>query len=272
MGLASLAIGIVTFDNAPQQLQQLARSIELAASRLDDASVAVFIVDNGAPTSFSTLGETERLPTGGNVGFARGMNALLEAAFMRPEVERFLCLNPDAVLHREALREMVAASRREPMALIEGRQFPEEHPKVYDPVTHETPWGSGACLLLPRAVYERVGGFDPAYFLYCEDVDLSWRARAAGCAVRFAPRAMVGHKVIGRGEDRLRDRHLLLSARLLGHSWGGAVLRRWAEHELVARGHVPDRAALSPLAPCKTRRGAGVADFGHLLTFAKARW
>src|SRR3546814_11373930 len=39
---------------------------------------------------------------------------------------------------------------------------------------------SGACMYLPRALFERVGGFDEGYFLHCEDLDLCRRVRDAG--------------------------------------------------------------------------------------------
>jgi len=52
--------------------------------------------------------------------------------------------------------------------------------KSYD---HETPrdvdWVSGAALMMRRTLYEQIGAFDDDYFMYCEDVDLCWRANHA---------------------------------------------------------------------------------------------
>lgn len=45
---------------------------------------------------------------------------------------------------------------------------------------------SGACLYVPRAVFDAVGGFDEGYFLHCEDLDLCARVREAGHCVGFA--------------------------------------------------------------------------------------
>ncbi|MGA8277042.1 MAG: glycosyltransferase family 2 protein [Rhodanobacteraceae bacterium] len=45
---------------------------------------------------------------------------------------------------------------------------------------------SGACLCLPREAFERLCGFDQAYFLHCEDLDLCRRARDSGARVAIA--------------------------------------------------------------------------------------
>ncbi len=54
-------------------------------------------------------------------------------------------------------------------------------------------WLSGSCMLLRRAAFEAVGGFDPAYFMYCEDMDLCRRLGEAGWQNVYAPDAVVTH-------------------------------------------------------------------------------
>ncbi|MGH9150440.1 MAG: glycosyltransferase family 2 protein [Acidimicrobiales bacterium] len=54
-------------------------------------------------------------------------------------------------------------------------------------------WVSGACFLARRRAWEAVGGFDPAYFMYAEDVDLCWRSHRAGWGVAYEPAAVVVH-------------------------------------------------------------------------------
>jgi N-acetylglucosaminyl-diphospho-decaprenol L-rhamnosyltransferase len=52
---------------------------------------------------------------------------------------------------------------------------------------------SGACMTLPRAAFQRIGGFDEAYFLHAEDLDLCRRARDADFRVAIAPAIRVIH-------------------------------------------------------------------------------
>jgi len=63
--------------------------------------------------------------------------------------------------------------------------------------------GSGACLLVRRTAWDRVRGFDPAYFMYGEDLDLCWRLRAAGYTVWYAPQARVLHRKGGSSRQRV---------------------------------------------------------------------
>jgi GT2 family glycosyltransferase len=56
-------------------------------------------------------------------------------------------------------------------------------------------WVSGACMLVRRAAFDEVGGFDARYFLYWEDADLCRRLRARGHEIRYVPAATAVHRV-----------------------------------------------------------------------------
>ena len=158
-----------------------------------------------------------------NVGFGRAVNQ----AFEQVSDRYALALNPDAKLHPDCLRTLAAAAlNSEPQGFSqwEARQFPYEHPKDYDLITHETEWVSGACFLVRTSDFRSINGFDPAFFLYCEDVDLSWRLRLAGKRLMYVPKAVVYHKeaVSPLAMGFKSDIFLSVSPWLLTHKYGNA--------------------------------------------------
>lgn len=93
----------------------------------------------------------------------------------------------------------------------------------------EVAWLSGCALALRRAAVDAVGGFDPGYFLYVEDLELGERLRAAGWRLRFEPSARVIHRA-GASTSRRRGRALVAHARSLERYQAArldAPLRRW---------------------------------------------
>ena len=66
-------------------------------------------------------------------------------------------------------------------------------PDVHAPV--DVDWVSGCAFAVRRSDFDAVGGFDPGYRLFVEDVDLCDRLRARGRRIRFVPDARVEHRV-----------------------------------------------------------------------------
>ncbi|HEX2028322.1 MAG TPA: glycosyltransferase family 2 protein [Nitriliruptorales bacterium] len=88
----------------------------------------------------------------------------------------------------------------------------------------EVDWLSGCALALRREAFEDVGGFDPGYFMFVEDVDLGYRLRRAGWRVRFAPAAEVVHAV-GASTRRRRVWMVVEHARSLDRFYARAYGR-----------------------------------------------
>ncbi len=125
-----------------------------------------------------------------NHGFAEGINLLSEQV----EGDFFFVLNSDARPHPDCFERLLNRVRAdEKIALVEARQFPEAHPKAYDPGSGETTWCSGALVLVRKRAFDHVGRFDTKFFMYCEDIDLGWRLWLSGWKCVFEPRAVVDH-------------------------------------------------------------------------------
>lgn len=125
-----------------------------------------------------------------NHGFAEGVNLLSEQV----EGDFFFVLNSDARPHADSFDRLLDRARADgEVALVEARQAPEPHPKAYDPGSGETTWCSGALMLVRKRAFDEVGRFDKKFFMYCEDIDLSWRLWLSGWKCVFDPGAVVDH-------------------------------------------------------------------------------
>lgn len=186
--------------NSEKWIRPLLSSWEKEESR---GSVNLIIVDNGSTdktvdileeirrekgdsfASFCVISEKENHGFGlaNNIGAAHGTGSLI------------CFFNVDTEIQEGTLSRLFQYIDQSPSqaALWELRQFPFEHPKYYDPVTLETSWCSGAAFVIRRKVFEEIGGFDPHFFMYAEDVDLSWRARAAGYKIIYCPGILIRH-------------------------------------------------------------------------------
>ena len=69
---------------------------------------------------------------------------------------------------------------------------------------HEMDAGTGACLMLRTAALDRVGFFDPRYFMFGEDIDLCYRLRLGGWKVFYLPTASATHHVNPAASEQQR--------------------------------------------------------------------
>ncbi|MBM7115641.1 glycosyltransferase family 2 protein [Archangium primigenium] len=270
-----LSIGVVLYRNSRRQLQQLLCSVELNRAAAGCPPFVLDFIDNSPDASLEAV-VRELAPqagyshSGSNLGFGAGHNVLMARAFQDADVGYYLCVNPDSVLHPDCLAELVAEVQRQRRpGLVEALQFPDEHPKVYDRQTHLTPWCSGCVLLITRELHAAVGGFDENFFMYCEDVDLSWRARANRFSISMAPKALA-HHYVGNRPDSLNGRLMLLkSGSYLAHKYGNEPMHRAWVNEYLKSGGEP---FMTPSTPAPTAEMMKVADFAHLFHMAEVRW
>ena len=221
--LAPVSAVIVNYDAGAHLLRCVA---SLRAAGVGE----VVVVDNGshdgsAEAAVAADPGVRLVPTGANLGYGSAANRGAVVA----GGEALLVLNPDVVVAPDAPARLFAALSVAPRRGVVGPRIdtpagarypsPRTFPALGDALGHAfvglvfpanrwsrrykrldaepaagpVDWVSGACLLARRACFEALGGFDEAYFMYAEDVDLCWRAWRAGFEVAYEPAARVAH-------------------------------------------------------------------------------
>ena len=147
-----------------------------------------------------------------NLGFGAACNIGARRASERG-CDAVLFLNPDASITSDSIYELREFSRENPTAIVsplildaakrtwfEGGVLD----RVRGVARHATSaevgladWLTGACLWVPISALDALGGFSEKYFLYWEDVDLTWRHRESGGALLVHRGAKAQHDAGG---------------------------------------------------------------------------
>ncbi|UXN66769.1 glycosyltransferase family 2 protein (plasmid) [Phyllobacterium sp. A18/5-2] len=164
---------------------------------------------------------------GANLGSAGGHNKLAASATS----DFLLVQNPDVVPSPRLLENLISRFVDKSVGLVEAKQLPIEHPKEYDETTGDTSWASTASALVHRDTFERLNGFDDdTFFLYCDDVDFSWRVREVGLRVVYQPSAVVFHDkrltMDGTWQTNASERYYSAEAALL-------LTYKWSRQDLT---------------------------------------
>jgi N-acetylglucosaminyl-diphospho-decaprenol L-rhamnosyltransferase len=222
-GGPSLSVLVVTYDSGEAVLETL----RAAGGQLRPGDELV-VVDNAsrdgtAERIASALPEARVIRAERNLGFAEGANR----AAARARGELLLLLNPDAVPQPGTLEAMRAGSARwdvwqglvvlpdgtvntaggelHPLGFAWAGRYGEAAAPIAAAGPREVAFASGACLAVARALWQQLGGFSPDFFMYCEDVDLSLRARLCGGRVGVQPDAVfVHHYEFDKGAEKWR--------------------------------------------------------------------
>lgn len=275
----SVAVGIILYKNDATEVRRCLDGLKAQAGK--HLVRQVLIRDQGGGEALNHVrawiednpGELPiSLTEGENVGFGRGHNEIFRG--VASEAMSYLCLNPDGVMHPDCLMGMVKlAEKNNWRGIFEAQQEPVMHPKTYDPQSGVTSWCSGACLMIPAAIYRTTGGYDDDFFLYCEDVDLSWRVKAAGYDCFLCSDAFFFHYAMDRSA---REAGIWRSACILAHKWRAARFKEHAfntlaslidvsRQDLIAEVEALDRRTLQDVYKARP-------DFSHGLTFALPMW
>lgn len=265
-GAGRVAAVVVSY-NAERYLRICLES--LASEGIKD----VLVVDNGSVDQSRRVVEASGAQwreTGVNLGYGRAANA---GAASLPSAPFVMICNSDLRICPGATAALAAALDADPgLGLVgpriedpDGTLYPSARtfPDMVDAMGHglfglvaprnrwtrryrlldwdhaeaaHVEWVSGACFMARREAWDEVGGFDPAYFMYMEDVDLCWRLGQAGWKVGYEPSAVVVHSQ-GVSTDRRPYRMLAAHHRSMWRfAWRTTKGGRRAVLPLVAAG------------------------------------
>lgn len=192
----------------------------------------IIVVDNastdGSTEALSKIKDIHLINNLTNLGFCGGNNIGIKEALKRG-VSHVLILNNDVIVKEDFLSSLlkikfdIASPKIYFAAGFEfhkGRYKKEDLGKVIWYAGSKIDWqniigvhvgvdevdrgqfkkscqidlATGACMLVKRAVFEKIGYFDEKYFLYLEDMDFCVRAKKAGFKIFFQPQAVIWHK------------------------------------------------------------------------------
>jgi N-acetylglucosaminyl-diphospho-decaprenol L-rhamnosyltransferase len=227
---------IVTYNSEPH----IARCIQSLLAQ-EGVEIEVLVVDNASQDG--TVSEVQRfgdrvhlIRSQRNLGFGRGCNL----GFQHSQGRFVFILNPDAWLEQaDALARLKCRMERETGWGLVGPRVtsPDGSPQL-EPALHypdqkrvnctfaqlpgKIAWVVGASLFIRRECFAQVEGFDPGFFLMCEEVDLCLRLRQCGWEIGHAPDILVRH--VGFASECGADPYETWSRRAPG------TYRFWSKH------------------------------------------
>lgn len=232
---ADVVVYVVTYNSAGA-LDDLMASLRREAK---DLRLRVVVADNdsadGTLDRLAAYPDVSAVATGGNLGYAGGLNAAMRVP---GGADAVLVLNPDLTVEPGAIRSLCArmaladagivvpqlldsdgttypSLRREPTLArafgdaLMGARLPSRPAWLaetdYDAEgyrhPHKVQWATGAALLIRADVAETLGDWDEQFFLYSEETDYFRRARELGHAAWYEPAARMTHHQGGSGSS-----------------------------------------------------------------------
>ncbi len=221
---------IILNYNVRYFLELCLKSVEKA---IDSLNAEIIVVDNQSSDTSCEMVKTlfpnvTLIENPNNDGFSKGNNLGVKQA-----KGEYLCiLNPDTIVAEDTFKILLEfADKQTNLGIVgcrlmdgTGKFLPESKRNIPKPVvalkkllgnpssyyanqideyeTGKVPIFVGAFMLLKKAVYDEVGGLDEDYFMYGEDIDLSYKVFKAGYANYYNGSTTVVHY---KGESTLKD-------------------------------------------------------------------
>lgn len=207
---------------------------------LDNASA-----DGSAEAIAREFPQVELIASPDNHGFAKGNNIVAATA----RTEWLLLLNPDTEVHPHAVDNLLAFAKANPAAGITGGRttYPDGSLNAWSCLNKITPWSAfchatgltaafnsvpvfnteaiagwkrdsvrevdivvGCFLMIPRSLWQELGGFDLKYFMYGEESDLCLRAARLGYRPKITPDAEIMH-IVGASSAKVARKVVMVA-------------------------------------------------------------
>ncbi|KKR58771.1 MAG: putative glycosyltransferase [Candidatus Curtissbacteria bacterium GW2011_GWA1_40_47] len=203
----------------------------------DGTKMEVIVVDNnsddGSSEALSKIKDIDFIENHQNLGYAGGNNIGIKKA-LGQNADAVLVLNNDTIVDKSFLLNLVKSSQYGDIIspkiyfapgfeFHKSRYTKSQRGKVIWYAGGKIDWGdiigkhigvddvdrgqfskrkevdlaTGACMLVKKEVFEKIGFFDEKYFLYLEDMDFCVRTLKAGFKILFEPKAIIWHKNAG---------------------------------------------------------------------------
>jgi GT2 family glycosyltransferase len=192
---------------------QLIEKLHSLPALLSSESIKIWLLDNVGEKGldhYCDKHDINYLKNSYKMGFGENNNKIFshienEVGFDANDV--FLVLNPDIVIDVESILDAVEFAQNEKKELLTislykdtefknidccVRYFPKfldfftsylglgnktiiDKSKITEPIAVD--WAAGSFLMFKASLFKELGGFDPKYFMYCEDIDICWRSK-----------------------------------------------------------------------------------------------
>lgn len=247
--LDNLLIGVVLYCNSLDEIKRLLTSI-LNNLCSQFSTVEIVFYDNSPDQNRFNLLDIDQSKFGDlnvkvihdpdNCGFSVAHNRMMEMCFEKSDF-LYLGLNPDGYLLPQSLERAhkFLTHKKQPF-LCEMNTEPVAHPKWYDPRTGLTDWVSGVAFFIDQAAFNLLRGFDKNFPMYCEDVDLSFRAYGCGVNLYVTPFFGFYHdttdRIYGTAQNSWRSVRSLIGEWYLCLKWGNVQRVLDLEKLMISRG------------------------------------
>ena len=246
---------VIPFYGEPEPVLAIIDTLR-AQQGIDPADIEIVVSDDVSPTPFPEVEGVTVVRRPVNGGFGKAVNSGVAAA----TGEWVFILNSDLELDDTFISRMLAAAEAHGQVLASpqvighdgqqqwvARKFPTAGHIAWEwftPLARFKPtkwwhrgvghdveactgtsdakvdWVMGACMVVPRAVFNRLGGMDERFYMNSEEVDFQYRLSQAGVDRYLIPSVTVTHEGGGSSPSKRRIQWLTTARFIYADKWG----------------------------------------------------